>query len=359
MPRVAGNRVANAIRACAAIASLVLPPAAAGAAEPQPATFGDWMVGCDNVRHCTALSLPHAEDEPIAYLRLDRAAGPDAPAKLILQLFGTWGRPVLAVEVKLDGAPPIHRDAKQPGADGEIRTLAFEPAETAALLAAARKATQLMVTAPGLSARVSLSGFVAAMLRIDEQQGRLGTPTAIIRKGSGTRVPAAHAPPVVIARPASVVLPEERRKALAAALRRQVQQEESDLCDDEPSLIDSDTAWPLDHELRLVGIGCSRGAYNLTTGFWTMKGDDLATARPVIFPEAEDGMENMLTNADYDPKTGRLEFFSKGRGIGDCGTTGSYAWTGASFALVALSTMGECRGIGSNDWIQLYRSVLR
>ena len=60
-----------------------------------------------------------------------------------------------------------------------------------------------------------------------------------------------------------------------------------------------------------------------------------------------------------DPQTGRIDYFARGRGIGDCGATGGYAWTGTGFALTAFSMMGECKGIGPNDWITLFRSEVK
>jgi hypothetical protein len=63
--------------------------------------------------------------------------------------------------------------------------------------------------------------------------------------------------------------------------------------------------------------------------------------------------------ATPEPKTGRISYFAKGRGIGDCGVAGGYAWTGSSFVLTELSMMGECRGIGSDDWITLFRSEVK
>lgn len=141
MPYVAGHRVADVIRTCTALAGLALLSATASAAEPEPANFGDWVVGCDNLKHCTALSLSCADDDPIAYLRLKRAAGPDAPAKLVLRLRGNWKLPILAVQVKLDGAPvSIGRDAKQLGVDGEtLPWLSSRPRRRLSSLAPARR----------------------------------------------------------------------------------------------------------------------------------------------------------------------------------------------------------------------------
>jgi hypothetical protein len=81
---------------------------------------------------------------------------------------------------------------------------------------------------------------------------------------------------------------------------------------------------------------------------------NVAKAKPAEF---EGSRGNELVNADFDPKTGRVMFFAKGRGIGDCGSSGSYNWNGAYFAVLQLSAMGECRRIPGDDWITLFRSV--
>lgn len=360
MPQNAGNRRRDGVKLQALAAGLALLPALAIAAEPEPKGFRDWMAGCDNVQHCTALSLPPEAADPIAYLRLERAAGLDAPAELVLRLRGDWKLPPRSAQLKLDGAPfPANGKPMPAEADGDTLSLTFRPAEIAALIEAARKATKLAVSAPGLTASISLSGSVAAMLWIDEQQGRLNTTSALIRKGAGTNVPAAPALPVVAAKPASGTLSDKDGKALATALRKQIRQRDADLCEDDEMLVSSDEAWPLDGERRLVGLACSRGAYNVTTGFWTVERGDVAAAKPVVLPAGEGDEKNMLTNVGFDPKTGRLNFFAKGRGIGDCGATGGYAWTGTAFVQTEFSVMGQCRGIGSDDWITLYRSSVK
>ena len=44
------------------------------------------------------------------------------------------------------------------------------------------------------------------------------------------------------------------------------------------------------------------------------------------------------------PNGGVLQEYSKGRGLGDCGTRADYGWDGARFRLVHQEEMGECRG---------------
>jgi hypothetical protein len=335
-------------------------PALALAAVPQPKGFRDWMAGCDNLKSCTALSVPSDGTDTIAYLRLERPAGPEGAAKLLLRLRGEWQKPPLTVELKLDGAAfPAAGKSMPVAADADLATVTFQPAEMTAFIDAARKATKLSVAVPGATAEVSLSGAVAALLWIDEQQGRLDTPTALIRKGSVGTAPAAPAMPVITARPASGALSEKDAKALAAALRRQIKQRDPDQCEDGEMTTKHDMAWRLDARRSLVSLTCSLGAYNASNAFWIVENGAVASARPVEFPWTDDSEKNTLVNGAFEPKTGRIEYFAKGRGIGDCGALGGYAWTGAGFALTGFSMMGECRGIGSDDWITLFRSEVR
>lgn len=335
-------------------------PAFAVAATPEPKGFRDWMAGCDNLKACAALSVPPDGIDTIAYLRLERPAGPEGAAKLVLRLSGEWQKPPVSVELKLDGAAfPAGGKSMPVSAGSDLATVTFQPADIAAFVEAARKATKLSIAAPGVKAEVSLSGAVAALLWIDEQQGRLNTSSALIRKGSAGTVPAAPALPVITARPSSAPLSEKEAKALAAALRKQIKQRDPDQCEDGEMTTKHDTAWRLDGKRSLVSLTCSLGAYNASNAFWIVENGVVAGAKPVEFPWTDDSEKNTLVNGEFDPKTGRIDYFAKGRGIGDCGALGGYAWTGTSFALTGFSMMGECRGIGSDDWITLFRSEVR
>lgn len=353
MRRNAGNRLPKHLKSAARGAGLALIPAFALAATPEPKTFRDWMAGCDNVKTCTALSLPAEAADPIAYLRLERPAGPEGTASLRLKLRGDWKTPPRTVQLKLDGAAfPAGGKPLPVAADADVVALTFSAEDTATLIEAARKATKLTVTAPGLSGNVSLAGSVAAMLWIDEQQGRLGTTTALVRKGANTAVPPAPALPMIAAIPAPPMLDMKAPKLQAASLRAELKKKDPDSCEDDAALLEQDEAWALGNRRVLVALACSRGAYNLSSSFFVMPENEPAKAAPLSFA----GGGNDLTNASFDPRTGHIAFFDKGRGIGDCGATGGYAWTGSAFAQTEFSMMGECRGISSEDWITLYRS---
>lgn len=356
----AGNRFPEGLKALLLGVGLLTMPGLALAAGPEPKGFRDWMAGCSNTWSCTALSVPSDTAETTAYLRLERPAGRDGAVSLVLRLRGEWRKPPAAVELKLDGmAFPANGKAMPVTAENDLDSVIFQPAETTALIEAARKATKLSISAPGLSAEVSLSGAVAALLWIDEQQGRLGTTSALIRKGNGTNIPPAPATPVILAKPASGSLSEKDVKALAAALRKQIAQRDPDRCEDGEMTTKLDTAWPLDARRSLVSLTCSLGAYNASNAFWIVENGAVATAKPVSFERNDESEKNVLVNGAFDPKTGRIDYFAKGRGIGDCGGAGNYAWTGTGFALTGLSMMGECRGIGSDDWITLFRGEVK
>lgn len=353
MRRNAGNSFPDSLRSAALGAGLALLPALTLAAAPEPKSFRDWMAGCDNVKTCTALSLPAEAADPIAYLRLERPAGPDGTASLVLRLRGDWKTPPRTVQLKLDGAAfPANGKPLPISADSDLATLTFSGEDMTALIEAARRATKLTVAAPGLTGSVSLAGSVAAMLWIDEQQGRLGTTTALVRKGTSTAVPSAPPLPVIAAVPAPPMLDMKAGKQQAAGLRAELKKKDPDSCEDDTALIEQDEAWELGNKRVLVALACSRGAYNLSSSFFIMPENKPAKASPLSF--ADGG--NDLTNASFDPRTGHVSFFDKGRGIGDCGATGGYAWTGSAFVRTEFSMMGECRGISSEDWITLYRS---
>ncbi|WP_199092291.1 DUF1176 domain-containing protein [Bosea sp. ASV33] len=353
MRRNAGNRLLDGLKGATLGTGLALLPAFALAAGPEPKSFRDWMAGCDNIKTCTALSLPAEAADPVAYLRLERPAGPDGAATLMLRLRGDWKTPPRTVQLRLDGAAfPAGGKPLPVTVDADLATLTFSAEDMSALIEAARKATKLTVTAPGLTGSVSLVGSVAAMLWTDEQQGRLGTTTALVRKGTSTAVPPAPALPVIAAVPAPPMLDMKAGKQQAASLRAERKKKDPDSCEDDATLVKQDEAWALGNKRILVALACSRGAYNLSSSFFIMPENEPAKATPLGFA----GGGNDLTNASFDPRTGHIAFFDKGRGIGDCGAAGGYAWTGTAFVQTEFSMMGECRGIASEDWITLYRS---
>lgn len=321
----------------------------------------DWIGGCDNMRHCTAIGLAPEAAENYALLHFERgpAAG-DAVRSIRLRVDHEISRKnfwiLQADDAELLQFNDMHLvDAESgPGIDVIIEA----PTELEALMGAMRSADSLtLVGDGGPVGSISLAGASAIMLWIDEQQGRLGTTTALVRRGekSPQGVPPAVAPPQVRSVAVEPLGPEDAI-AVGADVR-------ADLSDDtcEPLEPDSgmrDEAWSTD-DRTLVKLVCYRGAYNFGSSWFVV---DHQGDTPLAFPlPAEDGGAAMdtttdLVNAELG-RDGSLHSFSKGRGIGDCGSMGEWRWDGSRFQLANYALMGDCRGVTPDLWPVLWRSV--
>lgn len=348
----------------ALIGGLLTLPAGGHAADLSTKVFRDWVAGCDNLRQCTALSMPGDISDSIAYLRLERTGTAAAAAKLTLNIRDKKLPKEFPIDLSLDGAPfapAAGRLAASASSDGEVGDLELATADAEALIAAARKSTKLEIKRPGATYTLSLAGAVAALLWLDEQQGRIGTVTALIRKGEApaSRVPAPAVLPVITARATNALAAPDAKtaKTLIDAIRRQLDAPASDLCEkDREVRVGNDKVWPLDGKRVLIGMYCHGGAYNVTRAYWIATGPTAASAKPVVFPGQRD---NVLVNSEYDPEAGDVDFFLKDRGIGDCGSAGSYAWTGTGFVRTRLTAMRPCAGLPPDEWVSLFRSDVK
>lgn len=314
------------------------------ASAPQPSevrTFQDWTVACDNGLTCEAVALLPEEAE-----------GDEDWAQWVTLMLRRGGRagdaPVLILQ-NIDGEPAVLL------ADGRAMPARFSGhidgytvvADPDALLAMVRGARVLEVrdAAGGNLGRISLAGASAAMLYMDERQHRLDTVTAMVRRGDRP-ASAVRAPPA-LPRVARAAAATDRVPAIAeslvAPLREQAECDPPDILGDMP--IQSEQ---IATGTTLVLVPCMRGAYNFSTLalIAERRGGRLA-AREAPFDHQwslESGEHPILVNAMWDPEERRLHEYSKGRGLGDCGTRADYVWDGASFRLVHQEEMPDCRG---------------
>lgn len=324
---------------------------AAAVAAAQPAklhTYKDWIVGCDNVRVCQANALETETDDDYLELTINRGAKPNDSATLFVPLPDGAGAGA-RLSLKVDGANAETFTA-------HTKVSASLPL-TGALLAALRNGGRVtLVDAGGKKlGGASLAGLAAALRYIDDQQGRVGTVGALGTPGakSDAATPAPPAYPVIVTPAPSSKSP--RTLSVAAATR--LIGPDNATCDEANGPV-KPRAYRLDaaHSLVLVDHPCGNGAYNFFTSVYVL--DEAGKVRPARFDvtpgmagPSTDGSGD-LTNGDWDPKTRQLGSFEKGRGVGDCGTTETYAWDGARFRLVEQDEMGECRG--SADFIRTW-----
>ena len=328
--------------------------AAAAAAAPQPAevrTFQDWTVACDNGLACEAVALLPENEE-----------GNGDWAEWITLLVRRGARPADRPELVVLG---LERDPAALVADGRNLAARFVgtddghvvQADESMLIDALRTARvlELRDANGGSLGRVSLAGASAAMLYMDEKQRRLGTVTALVRRGPrpASAVPAPPALPRISIAPAPADRPLTIDNATVERFRRQYD------CDD------SDTRGPEAVETEQIAAGttlvlipCFSGAYNFSSVPLIAQRRGGRVVTEVAPFDSQTGMTAdgppTLVNASWDPETRRLHEYSKGRGLGDCGTRSQYAWDGTRFRLVQQEEMEECRG--SLYWVTTWRA---
>lgn len=338
----------------------------AAAHAQQYKSVRDWVGACDNQRHCSALGMAAEDAEQYAVLQLERGPlGSDDVSRILIRAYADLASgQVLALHAD-DGELLAIEDRhliRDPDLDA-VDIVIDEPAELKQLMGAFRRASSLSLTRDQQAiATISLSGASAIMLWIDEVQDRLDTRTALVRIGNRSPQEVAAAPQLPVAPRAAggaTDLPSEKLTVVSQRLRGGL---EGDVCEDlDPETGLGDSGWSLADGRLIVQLSCSRGAYNFSSRWFLLEADG-SNSGELSFPvPSDDGSGRIsdqleLVNAGFDPATGQLSSFNKGRGLGDCGFSGDWQWTGQRFELVAYSQMGECRGVGPDLWPVIWRT---
>ena len=365
--RIAGRFVAALLLALLpGLLARAEPPSAPSAGDVNG--FRDWMAACDNLRTCSAYGVD-AEVFGNAFIRVARAGSPDAAVRITIGVNADDGvKFTLAFDdPSLPGLPSgALTGTVEP--DVSLRRLVIaEPAAVARLLAAFRKANKLIVTRidpPGAGpsdpavTEISLAGFAAAALWIDEQQKRVGTVTALVGRGDkpASAVPPLPAAPVVrSAKLASGPAPKRAPAAVLAMAQK--------ACDADAPFTAPEQASRLSGEQVMYWFRCEdmSGMYNY---YYTLviaaPGRAPRVAKFPFPPESvsQDGADgDTIVNPVLDAKTSMLTTLNKGRGLSDCGGLSEWAWDGAAFRMIASRAMPTCKGIPAEDWPTLFRAV--
>lgn len=341
------------------------------AAQAEIKEFKDWIAACDNQRNCSAYALAGSDDIG-AYLRIERGGEADAPVIVTLSVDPreAKGFTVSFDDPALPGLPGGVLTGEEGEGNDFRRVTLSKGGAPDDLLASLRKAGSIVITRQlgGTQkledpvTRISLSGAAASLLWIDEQQKRLDTVTALVRRGDkpASSIPPQPAAPVIVAaKPANAKAPRKHPLALLTKGRA--------LCDDDDKSSKLEDVNPLGGGLFLYQFTCpeSSGAYNFFDVFLIGPAGKVAALRPAQFKRppglSESGRDNLsgLTNATFDPQTMTLTSFNKGRGIGDCGVEEQWVWDGKAFRLVLERAMPECRGVPLDDWPVTYRANVK
>ncbi len=333
----------------ATLLALACPLTALAAAPAKSLYFQhhDWVVACDNTLTCRAAGYATDDDSTLSVL-LTRKGGPDQAiqGRLTLQPEEGQTQPKGALHLRIQQQDlGVLATAKGEG------THSLNAAQTSALLSALVRDGGISVT-DGAGHRWPLSdkGAAAVLLKIDEYQGRLGTPGAVMRKGSTSESSVPAALPVPVVRKAATLdsTPDDPAFArlaasptLRAALRATL---EDDSCE---GLQETDADVPLsnsplqvqrlDAQHVLVTVPCWRGAYNIGDGYWV--------ARPQAPFQAQ-----WVTSDAIDYADGQIIAAQKGRGLADCMSHATWTWDGTNFIATSEVAPGLCRGVPGGTW---------
>ncbi len=298
----------------------------------------DWELACDNTRTCRAAGYHEEIDGPNASILLTRAAGPSQPVQVELQLADDPDNPPPdSLQMTIGG-----RAVGTVQLGGEATTATLSAAQVRALLPALLKDEPIAWTGGKRRWTISTAGANAVLLKMDDFQGRIGTPGALVRKGgkpeSGV-LPALPKPVVVAAavpkRPAEDIhFTAAQERQLIAELRETLAEGDCDLLapeDDEHTPFDIQR---LSGDRLLVSHLCWRGAYNSGDGYW------VTAARPPYSPV-------LVTTSATDYSDGTIGATQRGRGVGDCMAASSWVWDGRTFSQTLEQTSGMCRQIAA------------
>ena len=306
--------------------------------------YQDWDLVCDNTGTCRMAGYQDESSDPVSIL-FTRAAGENAAVegKFTILPFGEADRDVQVgqdIEIWLNGKSL-----------GKVKHISDDAPDklteeqTKALLSGLKKESEIRLTYGKTTLKVSDKGAAAAMLKMDEFQQRLNTPSALIRQGQEKHaVLAPQAAPKVEAvsvnnhKTIELKRGEKQFKHVLALLRKAY-----DGCVDEDLESQDITLYPLTQNKILAEALCASGAYQ-STNYYAVLDDKLSKVEQVL--------ADQYNEAGYDEKQGYafVRGTYKARGIGDCWSGDDAVWNGKIFIRTSEWTTGSCKGFTGGAW---------
>ncbi len=164
----------------------------------------------------------------------------------------------------------------------------------------------------------SLSGLAAVLLWMDERQGRVGDSAGVA---------------VVDGTLGAATITGDAQQALKVELKDLRVGRECQWDDEEQMPFNAQT-YDLGEGYSLLLVQCTLGAYQPSTLVFLRGSDGLELKAFANYgSDTGWGGTNYLGFADFDPKTKALHNYVKFRGLGDCGASANWVWTGYDFKL--------------------------
>ncbi|TBW49399.1 DUF1176 domain-containing protein [Marinobacter halodurans] len=310
----------------------------------------DWEVACDNTGTCRAAGYQDFDDPQSVSVLLTRNAGPDTPVTGKLRIGEVNLDDVQLASLHDDPGIALRIDGRLVGnleIDPDSLTADLPEKLVAALLAVFHRNSDIEWTHDDYRWHLSDAGATAVLTKMDDVQGRVGTPGALVATGSNREgnVPPPTPAPVVVAVPVAEKagspqpLPTGDRPDLRTALAATLGSDDECLGLSPSGNVGELEAVRLTDRRLLVSTTCWMGAYNMGTGYWVV--NDTAPYQPALVTLSASGYED-----------GTIYAAQKGRGLGDCWSRDDWTWNGERFVHTASYTTGKCRLIAAGGaWI--------
>ena len=314
---------------------------------------GDWELACDNTGTCRAAGYQHGEDPAQAItVLLTREAGADSSVSARVALPVRDGSPApeaLSLQLQSDdGAAQTHGDiALKPDNKNTTRYGDLDAAQTEALLTALKaKSARITLSVGDKDWKLSPTGSTAVLLKMDDYQQRVGTPSALIRPGKRDKaVLAPQAAPVIRAAavPATAAQTLNPGDADYAVLRQKLAAKAQGKAEcsalDGNAITAAITLYPLNSKQQLAETPCWIAAYN-TANLYAIISADRKTVQAVAGDP----------NDSHHYQNGVIEGGLLGRGLGDCANKTLHIWDGKTFVLAYEGGSEQCKGFPGGAW---------
>lgn len=312
-------------------------------------THKDWDLICDNTLTCRAAGYSSDDTDPAATVLITREAGIATPVTNEVMLADydgeaaqkNLGTPVLLIDKKSQG--PLLAVDEDSWKMSEAQFSTFKQA--------LQRDTSISFKDNANEYVFSGAGSSAVLLKMDDVQGRIGTPDALIKKGtaSETSIKPAIEVPVIVKAPVTDTQSRDMTAQETALIKSRILELKSTAADcDEELLAETWQIASLNSEQSLVTVPCWRAAYNSGDMYFVIRNDMSVT------PE-------LVTDSATDYESGLLSFSMKGRGLGDCWSYQQWVWDGQQFVVSSSGNTGRCRLIragGSWDIPQIVTQIV-
>lgn len=307
----------------------------------------DAFMACDNTGTCRIAAFG-----PLAPLMLslliERAAGPRSVVTARIAMAEGAEDALRSTTMEIPhGGVRLRINGKDLGEIGQMDypgdDLALPDRHTPALIEALAGGHRVELTdASGHAWSLSERGTGSLLLKMDEVQGRLDTPGALVRKGAQpeSKVPPAVSAPSLTPPPALVETREDDGRLAERADLRQLLQpvaDAKDACSQVSSRRLRVERVDATHVLAL--LSCATDRYIVPAGTWLMRD------RPPFDP-------NLISRATLFPLHPHAVFLEEAvaSGTDTCGKTRHWAWNGTRLVMSAEFVGDYCVGPSHRHW---------